>query len=323
MFKLTKMSLERVLSPKLLYKVRSLKRILFDEPPLPPFVAVAAQGRRPQPVPPLESCLTTSGMPRPPGGPRILQDVAIEKYTNHQISAPYLFYTEEDVLILPAKEIARALTLGVSYVNSAAVEGDIAEFGTMGGFSARTLATAMVFDPQVQPITATNPLRQLHLFDSFEGLPEITSTVDLASPHVVSGAWSKGGCKVLGARELRSMVEGILPPERVCLHEGWFADTVKKLPSNTRFALVHFDGDLYSSTMDALGPCFERGFIAPGAVFCFDDWNCNHSDPAYGERRAWLELVGRHQISFSTCGDYSVGGTKLIVHSYIGMPGSK
>lgn len=115
------------------------------------------------------------------------------------------------------------------------------------------------------------------------------------------------------------MIEGILPPERIEINEGWFADTVKVLPSDTSFAMIHFDGDLYQSTMDALEPCFERGFISKGAVVFFDDWNCNQSDPLYGERRAWAELVERFNIIASHCGDYSIGGTKFIVHSYRGM----
>jgi len=118
---------------------------------------------------------------------------------------------------------------------------------------------------------------------------------------------------------LRAVVEGIIPSDRVEINEGWFADTVKLLPDDTRFALIHFDGDLYQSTMDALVPCFERGFISKGAVLCFDDWNCNEADPEYGERRAWTDLVARFNIVASHGGDYSIQSSKFIVHSYRGM----
>ena len=245
-----------------------------------------------------------------------MQTEALERLDAHKISAPYLFFSADDVLILPAKEIARTLTLSVMYINSADIKGDIAEFGTMGGFTARTLAAAMVFDPRYQP---NQPLRKFRLFDSFEGLPEITSKIDLESQHVKSGTWSKGGCRILSAAELRTMVEGIIPPSRVAIYEGWFADTVKQLPDDTRLALIHFDGDLYSSTMDALVPCFERGFISKGAVVCFDDWNCNEADPEAGERKAWADLVSRFKIVASHSGDYSIQGTKFIIHSYRGM----
>lgn len=297
-----KTAIARKLSPETTFKVRSLKRALLGQPRID---------------------RNAPGVMGKPTDPKILQSIALEKYIGGKISAPYLFFDEEEILLLPAKEIARTLTLSVSYINSAHVNGDVAEFGTMGGFTARTLAAAMVYDPRRQPIApdyvGENPFRKLRLFDSFEGLPEITSDIDIESPHVASGTWSKGGCKVLGARELRAMVERVLPPERIEITEGWFADTVKALPDNTRFAMIHFDGDLYQSTIDALVPCFARGFVSRGAVLCFDDWNCNRSLPEYGERRAWAELVERFEIQASHCGDYSASGTKFIIHSYKGI----
>ncbi len=296
------------LPPQTLFRLRSIKRALMGQPPLEPPRGAINDAPPPAAPPPAE--------PSPEPEPRTMQTEALERLDAHKISAPYLFFSIDDVLILPAKEIARALTLSVMYINSADIKGDIAEFGTMGGFTARTLAAAMVFDPRYQP---NRPLRKLRLFDSFEGLPEITSKIDLESPHVKSGTWSKGGCKILSASELRTMVEAIIPPSRVEITEGWFADTVKRLPDDTRLALIHFDGDLYQSTMDALVPCFERGFISKGAVFCFDDWNCNQADPECGERRAWQELVHRFNIVASHCGDYAIQSTKFIVHSYRGM----
>lgn len=298
MTKSLKLAIADGLPPQTLFRLRSIKRAIMGQPPLeaPEGVQVPQANAEPE--------------------PRTMQTEALERLDAHQISAPYLFYSSDDILILPAKEIARALTLSVMYINSVDVKGDVAEFGTMGGFTARTLAAAMVFDPRYQP---NSPLRKLRLFDSFEGLPQITSKIDLESPHVKSGTWSRGGCKILGAKELRAMVEAIIPPRRVEIHEGWFSDTVKRLPDSTRFAMIHFDGDLYQSTMDALVPCFQRAFISKGAAICFDDWNCNEADPNYGERRAWADLVDRFKIVASHSGDYSIQSTRFIIHSYSGM----
>jgi len=310
MAKSLKIAIAEGLPPQTLFRLRSLKRALMGQPPPePPQISSSVDaGPAPEPRPaPAETAQRE---------PRTKQTEALERLDAHKISAPYLFFDVDDVLILPAKEIARTLTLSVMYINSADVKGDIAEFGTMGGFTARTLANAMVFDPRYQP---NQPLRKLRLFDSFEGLPEITSEIDIESQHVKSGTWSRGGCRVLGARELRTMVEAIIPSSRVQIYEGWFADTVKQLPDDTRFALIHFDGDLYSSTMDALVPCFERGFISKGAVICFDDWNCNEADPEAGERKAWADLVSRFKIVASHSGDYSIQSTKFIIHAYQGM----
>jgi O-methyltransferase len=312
MTKSLKVAIAEGLPPQTLFRLRSIKRALMGQPPPdspPPDKPQTAAADQPEPAPPP---VEIAAEPEP----RTKQTEALERLDAHKISAPYLFFDIDDVLILPAKEIARTLTLSAMYINSADVKGDIAEFGTMGGFTARTLANAMVFDPRYQP---NQPLRKLRLFDSFEGLPEITSKVDQESQHVKSGTWSKGGCRILSAAELRTMVEAIIPPSRVQIYEGWFADTVKQLPDDTRLALIHFDGDLYSSTMDALVPCFERGFISKGAVICFDDWNCNEADPQAGERKAWADLVSRFKIIASHSGDYSIQGTKFIVHSYRGM----
>ncbi|MGJ4915150.1 TylF/MycF/NovP-related O-methyltransferase [Bradyrhizobium sp. HKCCYLRH2060] len=310
MTKSLKVAIAEGLPPQTLFKLRSIKRALMGQPP--PERPQAAAEPQPEPAPQPAPAPVVEA----PSEPRTRQTEALERLDAHKISAPYLFFDVDDVLILPAKEIARTLTLSTMYINSADVKGDIAEFGTMGGFTARTLANAMVFDPRYQP---NQPLRKLRLFDSFEGLPEITAQVDLESQHVKSGTWSKGGCRILSAADLRTMVEAIIPPSRVEIYEGWFADTVKLLPDDTRFALIHFDGDLYSSTMDALVPCFERGLISKGAVLCFDDWNCNEADPEAGERKAWADLVSRFDIVASHSGDYSIQGTKFIVHSYRGM----
>jgi O-methyltransferase len=310
------------LPPATLYWLRSVKRAIMGQSPLPYSKPQSEKAEAPvvQDVPESPPPLYPS---HDSSDPRSLQDIAIEKYVAGKINAPSIFFNEEEALFLPAKEIARALTLSVAYLNSAHVIGDIAEFGTMSGFSALTIATAMVYDLRRQPISpdfvGENPFRILRLFDSFEGLPEITSEIDQTSPHVVSGAWAKGGCKVLGAAELRALVERVIPHYRIQIYDGWFADTVKQLPPETRFAMIHFDGDLYQSTMDALEPCFARGFVSEGAVLCFDDWNVNRSIPEHGERRAWSELVERFDIKASHSGDYAASGTKFIIHSYQGM----
>jgi O-methyltransferase len=301
-----KLALADTLPPATLYWLRSVKRAVLGEQPLPwPHAAALAEAK-----------------PQGDDG-RTVQDIAIARYKARKLRSPDSYFDYEEVLLLPAQEIARTLSICVQYINSSHVNGDIAEFGTMGGFSAKTIATAMVYDPERQPISdekaGENPFRKLRLFDSFEGLPEITSPIDLSSPHVVSGAWAKGGCKVLGAGQLRALIEKIIPPHRFEIHDGWFADTVKTLPAETRFAMIHFDGDLYQSTIDALEPCFARGFVSTGAILCFDDWNANRALPTVGERRAWKELVEKFDIEASSGGDYSVGGTRFIIHSYRGM----
>src|SRR3954465_13419652 len=99
------------------------------------------------------------------------------------------------------KDVWDTLAYSVSYVHFAAVEGDIAEFGTMTGRSARCLARSLAKIPydhgQKEP-------PRLHLFDSFEGLPPAHDPVDRASPHVADGTWGPGTCVGLRPEQLRA-----------------------------------------------------------------------------------------------------------------------
>ena len=307
------------LPPKTLHRLVTIKRAVMGQQPVP--------GAYPLRVPKnLDNASLYNNRIRsePPNDNYTIQDYALAALKDNKIHADWVYHGYNEVLTLAGQEIAKALTLGVDYIKGSFVLGDIAEFGTMSGSTARTLAMAMVFDPLHQPLpknaSGENPFRVLHLFDSFEGLPEITDPADINSPHVVSGAWSKGGCKVLAASELAPSIAKIIPPHRFKIYEGWFSDTVKKLPPETRFALIHFDGDLYSSTMDALVPLFERGMISTGAMLFFADWNANRAIPETGERKAWKDLVERFDIKSSHCGDYGSISTRFIIHSYRGIP---
>jgi O-methyltransferase len=225
-------------------------------------------------------------------------------------------------LLLPtdtesARETRRHLGFAVEYVYQARVEGDVVELGTAAGISATALARAMVRAEQ-----EIGPPRRLLLFDSFVGLPESTTEIDRSTPLVRDGSWAPGTCRVLSAGELRTAVlsGSGLDDTQLVIHEGWYADTVPAREVDTTFALIHVDCDLYQSTMDALDPMFGSGRVAEGAIVLFDDWNCNRASPRYGERRAWMELVGKHSIQSSDGGDYSWAGHKFIVHAYQARP---
>ena len=210
-------------------------------------------------------------------------------------------------------EIEKHLTLGVEYVSLARVEGDIAEFGTATGTTARIIATALVafFWKSV------SLSKKLYLFDSFEGLPSAESPVDRVNPHVVSDVWGPGECKGLNQHQLTAKVHKVgLARDRIKVHAGWFRDTLPRLPDDTKFAMLHIDCDLYQSTMDVLDACFSRGFIAEGAIIFFDDWNLAVASPALGERRAWSEIVEKYSVMYSDEGGYSWNAHKFIVHSY-------
>jgi hypothetical protein len=213
------------------------------------------------------------------------------------------------------KDNCRQHRIAVEYVFNSAVEGDIAEFGTGWGRSAVALAKAMA---RMHATTDFVP-KNLHLFDSFEGLPESTSEIDKTSPLVVSGVWAAGNMKVFSPEELRKICARDLDQRRVTMHPGWFDKTVPALAPELRFSLLHVDCDLYQSTLDVLVPCFSAGRVSEGATILFDDWDSNRASPDKGERKAWPELVDKFSIRYSDMGSYGLGGKRVIVHSYAGM----
>ena len=213
-----------------------------------------------------------------------------------------------------SKARATGLQEAVYYCYGSAVEGDLVEFGTMTGYTARAISEAML----AVEAQYGRPKKKLYLFDSFAGLPEPVAVPDVSSPHVKLGHWAEGGCKVLDRRELFAVVAGTLPTEQFEIVEGWYNESVPAIPSTTTFGFIHVDCDLYQSTIDALDPLFKRGQITRGAVLCFDDWTCNRASSAFGEQRAFSELSERYSIRFSPWGHYTWGGARFIVHDYAG-----
>ncbi len=58
--------------------------------------------------------------------------------------------------------------------------------------------------------------------------------------------------------------------ESVVFLKGWFKDTLPAAPIE-RLALIRLDGDMYSSTMDALGALYPK--LSPGGFCIIDDYN--------------------------------------------------
>jgi len=215
-------------------------------------------------------------------------------------------------------EVTKALSAGVATVYGAAIPGHIAEFGTMTGVSAVGLARAMATcDAHLGYAlrTANLPEKELHLFDSFCGLPDADNPVDAVSPHVRSGVWGRGTCAGLTAQALAAEVAKHLPSSRVRVFEGWFRDTLPNAPE-TPYGLIHIDSDLYISAMDVLDFLFSHRRVADGALLFFDDWNCNGASPEFGERKAWREIVEKYRVHYSDEGPYALFSHKFIVHEY-------
>ncbi len=208
-------------------------------------------------------------------------------------------------------EVFKKLYLGVHYTTGADVEGDIAEFGTMSGMTARILSKGLL-DLDVYGSVQ----KRLHLFDSFKGFPDTNTRVDVDSPHVKAGVWREGSCRGVSVDQLAAICTQFVSRDRVEIYDGWFSETMPKIAAGTKFALMHIDCDLYQSTIDVLDYAFEHGMVSEGAAIFFDDWNCNRANPEFGERKAWEEMVAKYQIKWSDGGEYGWCGHKFYVHQY-------
>lgn len=209
------------------------------------------------------------------------------------------------------RAVNEKLYFGVEYVYGAEVEGDIAEFGTMTGFTAQAIAHAIgVFGAHA------SAKKNLLLFDSFSGLPEVASEVDKNSLHVQSGTWEAGTCYGVTEEELWKMCRKWLPAHALHIYSGLFKETLLSLSKDTKLAMLHIDSDLYESARDVLEYVFSHGFVQEGCVIFFDDWNCNRSSPDRGEQKAWAETVQKFSISATDCGEYAWSARKFIIHSY-------
>lgn len=147
------------------------------------------------------------------------------------------------------------------------VPGAIVELGCNAGQSAVLMQKV---------IQSYDPTRELHVYDSFEGLPALSR-----ADQGTSANFKKGSLKTTRDRLDENFRRYNLPLPTV--HVGWFHETLPtELPDEIAFA--HLDADLYDSTMVSLKHTYPR--LSKGAVCLIDDY----CDPVV--HNGWNELPG-------------------------------
>jgi O-methyltransferase len=224
----------------------------------------------------------------------------------------FVFYDAERARAIHQEAYRRAL----EFVTLGGVAGDIMEFGVLGGWSAR------IFCETMRDIFNLNNIR---LFDSFEGLPEYDSDVDRSSYEIAGrNVWSD---KMKFPDEfllqfgqphhlhIRGRLSEIVRAERIFVHKGFYSETLKA-PPQAKASIVHFDCDLYQSTVEVFNGLNDGSCLQDGTVLLFDDWNCNRGNPNFGQRRALQEFLSR-QSDFTATPWYTYGfnGAAYILHA--------
>lgn len=161
---------------------------------------------------------------------------------------------------------------------TAAVPGCICEFGVWTGNSLRILANAA-------------PGKEVHGFDSFEGLPSDWRP-----------SFSKGAFKTSVP---------VFKQANVRLHKGWFDATLPPFIKGLKqpISLAHIDCDIYSSTRTVLEHILPR--LAPGAVLVFDEY-FNYPGWEEHEHKALLEVARARRLRIHYLGFNYLGQQVMV-----------
>lgn len=163
--------------------------------------------------------------------------------------------SNEQEVALPTLD---ACQLFMAVKATAKVVGDIAEVGVYKGGSAKLICEA-------------KGNKTLHLFDTFEGLPDLCEVDDPRQ-------FQKG--QYLGSFE--NVKTYLKPYSNVCIYKGLFPSTAEPI-KNKRFSLVNLDVDLYESTLSCLEFFYTR--MNKGGVIISHDYS-----DAPGVRKAFDEF---------------------------------
>lgn len=179
-----------------------------------------------------------------------------------------------------------ALVEATRYVARNRIPGDIVECGVWRGGSMQAVALTLAGLGETE--------RELHLFDTFEGMPPPTEndtrtrdgkTADalLAVAKPESRMWA-----IADLDDVRAgMDETGYPADKIHYHPGLVEDTTPGEAPST-IALLRLDTDWYSSTLHELEHLYSR--LSPGGILLLDDYG--DWDGARRATEEWLEKTG-------------------------------
>ena len=161
------------------------------------------------------------------------------------------------------------------------VPGHVAELGSWRGANLLLMAKLLrIFHP--------NDSKQVHGFDSFEGLQDFA----LEDGEAVSHRGDYRG----SVQELETMIALYNLSDDVVLHKGRIEESLPTLLEKDKaltFSFVYCDLDLYEPTKIALNCLHDR--LSKGGMFVLDEWN---SVDYPGETVAVREFLDSHAQSY-------------------------
>jgi O-methyltransferase len=174
----------------------------------------------------------------------------------------YVKHTEGRTLI----DIDRLFMIYQACNHVYGLKGSIAEVGVYKGGSAKMIHELLLTDI-------------LHLFDTFEGMPETDQNKDLHK---------KGDFNDTSLESVKSLFGNSI---QVVFHKGLFPQSVPDYMHYYKFKFVHVDVDIYESTKSCLEFFYPR-LISGGILIC-DDYGF---DSCPGCKQAVDEFMARNGI---------------------------
>lgn len=142
----------------------------------------------------------------------------------------------------------RCYILWRTLLQASHLPGAVLECGVFRGGTALLVADTL---------RADQPDRPIHLFDTFEGMPQTDNGID---------RFEKGDLGTTSYEGVRALLS---PYRSVHIHAGFIPDTFAGLDLD-RIAWAHVDVDTYRSVLDCIEFVYPR--LVPGGYLVFDDY---------------------------------------------------
>jgi O-methyltransferase len=154
------------------------------------------------------------------------------------------------------------------------IDGDVVELGCFVGESSKYLRKS---------IEQSESSKKLYVYDSFEGLPELTK-------YEEGTGWREGTLNTTEDILTKNFVQNGL--ELPIITKSWFKDIPnERLPEKISFAFL--DGDFYNSIYDSLTKIYDR--VENGGYICFHDYDRNDLP---GVKAAIVDFFSERSINY-------------------------
>ena len=140
------------------------------------------------------------------------------------------------------------------------LEGDMAEVGVYQGGSAKL-------------ISEVKNEKELHLFDTFEGLPKVSER----DTHFGTSYWKTGEFSNTSLENVENYLSNY---KNIFCYKGKFPDTSEPIKTK-KFSFVHLDVDLFQSTIDCLEFFYPR--MINGGIILTHDYHTDGVKQAFNE----------------------------------------